>query len=169
MEKEKSGSSKLKTIIIVILLIAVCGLGGYFGYNKFLKDNSDSNKVQTPVVQTNTNMQTTNQSSSYLSQIVSSETFELDEVTVNLTDEDSSRYLKASIYLGYDNSKLTSELEDKKPIITDAVISILRSKKAEDIVPKNMENIKMEIIQRINPMLKKGKLNNVYFTDLIVQ
>ena len=165
----KSDESKLKSIIAAVLIVAVCGAGGYFGYNKFLKDDSESSNVQTPIAQTTTSVQTTSQSASYLSQIVSSETFDLGEITVNLTDTSSSRYLKVSVYLGYDSSKLESELEDRKPIITDAVIGILRTKKAEDIVPKNMENIKMEIIQKINPILQKGKLNNIYFTDLIVQ
>ncbi|WP_446897147.1 flagellar basal body-associated FliL family protein [Clostridium sp. LBM24168] len=171
---EKADSSKVKVVLIGILILAVIGAGAYFGYNKFLK-NGKTDAAQNTIPQTNSVQQATNQvqsqssNASFLSQIVSAKTFGIDEITVNLADKGSSRYLKAAVSLGYDDKKLDSELNDKKPIITDAVIGILSSKKAEDISPKNMENIKMEIIQKINPMLEKGKLNNVYFTDLIVQ
>ncbi|OAA83230.1 flagellar basal body-associated FliL family protein [Clostridium ljungdahlii] len=88
---------------------------------------------------------------------------------MNLADEGGNRYLKVAVYLGFNDKKLTSELTAKKPIVTDAVIQILRTKKAADISAKNMNNIKLEIIQKINPMLEKGQLNNVYFTDIIIQ
>lgn len=170
---EKAGSSKLKTIIIFILVLAVVGAGVFIGYNKFLKKGNNNSNVQNQAVQTSApQAQSQGQSSSdssYLSQVVSSKTFQLDEITVNLSDQDAKRYLKADVYLGYDEKKLTDELTDKKPVVMDAVIGILSSKKASEIVPKNMDNIKMQIIQKINPMLEDGKLSNVYFTNLIVQ
>lgn len=77
--------------------------------------------------------------------------------------------MKISVFLGYDDKKLTEELTDKKPMIRDAVIDILRGKKVADIDPKYMDSIKMQIIQKINPMLENGKLNNVYFSDILTQ
>lgn len=169
----KKGPSKVKVIIIGVLILAVVGVGAYFGYSKFLKKNTKTNIAQNKVVQqTNTTQQVQNNSTtggSNLDQIVSSQTFELDEVTVNLADQGGSRFVKVKAFLGFDEKKLTAELTTKKPIVTDAIIGVLRTKKAADIVPKNMNNIKMEIIQKINPMLEKGPLNNVYFTDIIVQ
>ncbi len=46
---------------------------------------------------------------------------------------------------------------------------MLRTKKAADINPKNIDKIKMEIINKIAPMLEKGRINSIYFDDLIVQ
>lgn len=173
---EKANSSKGKLVIIFILILAVIGAGAYIGYSKFLSNPNKTNQTQNQTQQVQNNMQVQSQSQSVnasaLSQVVSSKTFQLsssDGLTVNLADTDTSRYLKVSVYLGYDDKKLTDELTEKQPIITDAVIGILRTKKAADIVPKNMDTIKMAIIQRVNPMLKKGQINNVYFTDLIVQ
>lgn len=65
--------------------------------------------------------------------------------------------------------KLAKELEKKKPILRDAVIGVLRSKKAADINPKNIDKIKVEIINKISPMLEKGRISSIYFDDLIVQ
>lgn len=164
--KEKKDGSKLKIIIITVAAVAVLGAGGYFGYNQFFasKEKTTKNVVQQPAP-----VQQVVQNGSYLQQVVSAKTYGLDEFLVNLSDEDGKRYLKVKVFLGYDNKKLDTELEEKKPILRDAVISVLRSKKSTDINAKGIESIKMEIIQRINATLEKGQLNNVYFNDLLVQ
>lgn len=175
--KEKKGGSKLKIIIIAVVAVAVLGAGGYFGYNQFFAEKEKTTKKvvqqQIPVQQTQQGQvqqgQQMVQNGSYLQQVVSAKTFGLDEFLVNLADEDGKRYLKVKVFLGYDNKKLDAELEEKKPILRDAVISVLRSKKSTDISAKGIENIKMEIIQRINATLDKGQLNNVYFNDILVQ
>ncbi|MCS4466165.1 hypothetical protein JTS96_07110 [Clostridium botulinum] len=35
--------------------------------------------------------------------------------------------------------------------------------------PKNIDKIKVEIINKISPMLEKGRISSIYFDDLIVQ
>jgi flagellar FliL protein len=170
--KEKKDGSKLKIIVITVAAVIVLGAGGYFGYNHFLasKENTTKKVVQQQIpVQQMQQGQQMAQNGSYLQQVVSAKTFGLDEFLVNLADEDGKRYLKVKVFLGYDNKKLDAELEEKKPILRDAVISVLRSKKSTDITSKGIESIKMEIIQRINATLEKGQLNNVYFNDLLVQ
>jgi flagellar FliL protein len=54
-------------------------------------------------------------------------------------------------------------------MIRDAVISVLTTKKAADITPKNMDSIKLQLIQKINPLLTNGQLNNIYINDILVQ
>ena len=170
--KEKKDGSKLKIIVITVAAVIVLGAGGYFGYNHFFasKENTTKKVVQQQIpVQQMQQGQQMAQNGGYLQQVVSAKTFGLDEFLVNLADEDGKRYLKVKVFLGYDNKKLDAELEEKKPILRDAVISVLRSKKSSDINAKGIESIKMEIIQRINGTLEKGQLNNVYFYDLLVQ
>lgn len=171
-EKEKKAGSKSKIIIIVVVALLVVGAGSFFGYNIFLKDKS-AKAEKTTIVQQATTQQIQQQpgvaNASYLDQVVSEKTFELDEFLINLADEDGKRYLKTKVSLGYDNKKLDKELEEKKSVIRDAIISILRTKKAADMGPNNINNIKIEIIQRINQMLKEDQLNNIYFNDILVQ
>lgn len=169
-EKKKSGVG-VKVILIVFFLVAAVGVGVFFGYSKFLGDKStksNENDTNSYAAQTQTQTQS-GQNSSYLQHIVSAKTFDLEEFTINLADEGGKNYLKVNVYLGYDSKKLTEELTEKTPIIRDAIIEVLRTKKVEDISDKNMDNIKIEIIQRINPMLEKGKINNVYFSDILTQ
>ena len=171
---EKKSGINFKIVLITLLFLAAIGAGAYFGYNKFLKGSSKSPNVvaqnNSSSVQTQqTSSQGSSSSSSYLQQVVSKYTFDLGDFTVNLADEGGKNYLKISAYLGYDDKKLNEELTDKKPMIRDAVIDILRTKKVSDINPKYMDNIKMQIIQKINPMLENGRLNNVYFDDILTQ
>ncbi|MFL0195495.1 flagellar basal body-associated protein FliL [Clostridium sp. WILCCON 0269] len=166
-KEKKKGGIGLKVILIVFFLVAAVGIGVYFGYSKFLKStNSDSNKNASTSVQAQGQ---NGQGSAYLQQVVSAKTFDLKDFTINLADEGGKNYLKVNVYLGYDDKKLDTELTDKTPIIRDAIIEILRTKKVADINSKNMDNIKMQIIQRINPMLEKGKINNIYFSDILTQ
>ncbi|AKN33959.1 flagellar basal body protein FliL [Clostridium carboxidivorans P7] len=169
---EKKGGNKIKFIAIGLVALIIVGAGGYFGYSKFAKDKGTQKTAAPAAVQTaqTTTQAKTTQNQSYLEQIVSEKNIGLDECLVNLADEDGKRYVKTKIFVGYDkNSKLETELTEKKPLIRDAVIAVLRSKKAAEITPKNMDSLKMELIQKINPLLKKGQINNVYFSDLLVQ
>ncbi len=173
-KKEKKGGKKIKFIIIGLVALLIVGAGSYFGYTKFIKDKGTEKVATTATAKTaetaHTQVQQTAQNQTYLQQIVSEKNFGLDECLINLADEDGKRYLKAKVFVGYDkNSKLEEELTEKKPLIRDAVITVLRNKKAAEITPKGMDAIKMELIQRINPLLKKGQINNVYFSDILVQ
>jgi len=178
-KKEKKGGSKIKIILIAVVAILVVGAGGYVGYNMLLKDKGVAAKttahttqqvvIQQAQQQTGVAAQQQVQNAAFMQQIVSAKTFGLDEFLVNLADEDGKRYLKVKVFLGYDSKKLDSELEEKKPILRDAIISVIRTKKAADITPKGVESIKMEIIGKVNPLLEKGQLNNVYINDILVQ
>ncbi|WP_369702601.1 flagellar basal body-associated FliL family protein [Clostridium moutaii] len=169
---EKKSGISFKIVLTTLLLLIAISAGAYFGYNKFLKNSSKNSSAVSQNSSLGQTQQVSNQgggNSSYLQQVVSDYTFDLSDFTVNLADEGGKNYLKISVFLGYDDKKLSAELTDKKPMIRDAVIDILRTKKVSDINPKYMDNIKMEIIQKINPMLEKGKLNNVYFDDILTQ
>lgn len=167
---EKKGGKKIKFIVIGLIALIIVGAGGYFGYTMFSKQKGTQKTSAQTTTQAVTQTTKTAQNQSYLEQIVSDKNLSLDEILVNLADEDGKRYLKVKIFVGYDkNSSLETELTDKKALIRDAVISVLRSKKAAEITPKNMDNLKMELIQKINPLLKKGQINNVYFNDILVQ
>lgn len=165
---EKKGG-KFKKIIIIVVALVVIGGGAFGGYMLFENNKKKANNANQAPVNNVINPQQTNNGVYPQQVVVSSKTYSLDEFLVNLADEDGKRFLKAKVYIGYEEKKLDKELETKKPILRDTVISVLRSKKAADINPKNVDKIKAEIINRISPMLEKGRINSVYFDDLIVQ
>ncbi|MCB2308771.1 flagellar basal body-associated FliL family protein [Clostridium estertheticum] len=149
-EKPKKGNS-LKLVIIVLLGLIVVGGAAFGGMilagKKGATPSNTTKAVETKEV-----------------------TYSLDECLVNLTDSDAKRYLKVLVYVGYgENEELSTELKEQKPVIRDSVIKILRSKKTTDFSDTGVDIIKKEIIAKINPVLTKGKIDHIYFNDLLVQ
>lgn len=154
-KKEKKKGNPLKLIIIIVVAIAIVGGGAFAGYMFATKQSA---KATTAVAATTT-------------QQLEESTYQFDEFLVNLADAGGQRYLKITIYLGYDknNKDLTTELDTKKPILRDAINNILRSKQASDFSTKGTENVKKQILQSVNKYLGKGQAMNVYFYDILIQ
>ncbi|WP_268049123.1 flagellar basal body-associated FliL family protein [Clostridium ganghwense] len=157
MENKSNNKGNVLKIVIIVLLAAVLVAGGSFaGYMIAGKLNS----------------QKTVQNAGKKA-VLNQKTFALDEFLVNLKAENSTRYLKTKIYIGYSDTKETKELEEeltnKKPILRDAVNSTLRTKKAEDFTEAGVEQLKEEIKNKINPLIEKGEIVNVYFSEILVQ
>ena len=156
--KEGSKGNFLKIIIAVLLAAVLVGGGVAGGYVIAFKMKS-VNTANTPAK---------------TDKVLNPKTFSLDEFLVNLKSERSSGYLKTNIYIGYDgelkeHAELPAELEEKKAILRDAVNSILRSKKPEDFDGTKDEQLKKEIKDKINTVLFKGKIEDIYFNEIIVQ
>lgn len=90
---------------------------------------------------------------------------ELEESLIKLSDESS--YMKTNIVLGY-NEK-AKDIEAKVPIIRDTVIQYFMSKSTEDFKHDNLDNMKKELISKINKNLGSDAVKEVYFTNLVVQ
>ena len=155
-DKPKSDKSKkgniLKIAIIVLLLLIVVGGAAFGGMYIAGKKGSTGTSTTTKAKEVN------------------EITYSLDEFLVNLLDDDGRRYLKVKVFIGYeDNKELTAELDTKKPIIRDVVITTLRAKKTTDFNAIGVNAIKKELIATINPVLEKGKITHIYFNDILVQ
>ncbi|WP_125152182.1 flagellar basal body-associated FliL family protein [Clostridium rectalis] len=160
----KSGKS-LK-IVIIILIIIIIGGGAFGGYMLLNKKGSGISNNSEPV-KNNPNV---NINANGVRPVVSEYTYDMEEFLVNLADEDGKRFVKAKIFLGYENKKLTKEMENKKPIIRDAINNVLRSKKAKDISnSKGLEQVKTDILNKINLMFENGRCDSVYFNEILIQ
>lgn len=96
--------------------------------------------------------------------------YEMDRFIVNLLSQSGRRYLKVTLNLEMDSEGLIAELETKKPAVQDTIISILSSKTIEEIsTVKGKEKLKEEIVGRLNEFLVDGKVQNVFFTQFVVQ
>jgi flagellar FliL protein len=165
-QKEKKGG--FSKIIIIILLLIIILVGAFAAYMLFFNKSSNKSANKTINSSSSSSNNTTEDSTNEA-------TLTLDETIINLADTDAQRYVKVQVSFGYDssNSKLTSEVTstdvDKKPIFADAVIKILRTKKSTDLTGKNLDDIKQEILNAVNPYLKNGQFSSVYFDELVVQ
>ena len=91
-------------------------------------------------------------------------------IIVNLAGTKGQRYLKVSIKFEVTDDSVVEELNARKPLILDLLISILSSKNIEDVSNTVGRNrLRCEIIDKANAEIVSGKVINVYFTEFVIQ
>jgi len=95
---------------------------------------------------------------------------ELEPFLLNLADRDELRFLKVSIKLELDRPEEKTDYQNKVPAIRDALLVLLSSKESQLLRTVNgKRRIREEIMTRVNGVMSKGKISNVFFTDFIIQ
>lgn len=96
--------------------------------------------------------------------------YAFDQFIVNLTTQSGRRYLKTTINVELTQPTLTAELDTKRAVVRDTVISILSSKSIEEIsTSKGKDKLKSEIVERLNEFLVDGKVVDLFFTEFVIQ
>lgn len=148
-EKDVQAKKKPIKIIILLVVLLVVAVSSFVAYKFIFSKKSEGEVAPKNVKEV---------------------TYSLGEFTQNLADEDMTRYIKTTIYVGHDeSSEIQAELEGNIVAIRDSVIAVLMSKTAEELDVFGVEQLKRELIIRINAHLKKGKIKDVYFYDLLIQ
>ncbi|QWK13332.1 MAG: flagellar basal body-associated FliL family protein [Aquificota bacterium] len=146
--EEKKGKSKLIFIVAFLLILLAGGGGAYF----FLFAKKDKKEEKAPLP-------------SHVGVMMEIGTF-----TVNLADKDVDAYARVSITLELPDEKVRQEVEKRLPIIKDAIIDVISSKTSSFVkTPEGRENLRLELIKRINTILFEGGVRNIYFTEFVVQ
>ncbi len=175
VETKKGGSNILLIIVVVMLFLILAGgaAAAYFMLNEDTEVLDDaqqakqSQMVAAPATAAAGNQATSSRSTDY-SQI--GPMYPMDQFIVNLYNEGSSRYLKSTITFELSIAELAVEMDTKKPLIRDIVIKTLSAKTYEEISTiRGKENLKDELAMKINQVLSDGQLNNLFFTDFVIQ
>ncbi len=150
MEKGKEKKSKLKFIIIILLVVILlaASITAYFMISgKSLKDIKKASKSEDEY------------------------TIALDEFVTNLKNENKGKnYLKIQVALMYKDEKNTETMESNLSKIRDIVLNDLREKTTEQILEvKNTPKLKEELLKKLNDSLGEEVIEDIYFTNLIVQ
>lgn len=89
----------------------------------------------------------------------------LDSFTVNLAQgEGPRRYVRLDAVLKMSDDAKAPEFEARKPQIRDTIISILNTKRADDLLKKEGKSfLKEEIKASINSFLVDGKVEDIYY------
>ena len=158
--KKESGGSKLLLIVIVVLLLVLLIVGGLVAYF-LLNEESNKKQAEPQKVETEKKVSTITEIGAI---------YPLDVFIVNLLSNDSNRYLKCKIDLELDSPRVQEEISKKLPVIRDLTIGVLSSKTIEEIQTlKGKDKLKREIRKKINEILTKGEIKNVYFTKFVIQ
>lgn len=92
----------------------------------------------------------------------------LETFIVNLAGSKGRKVLKVNMELEIKGHEVIQEIENRKAQIRDFIIIILSSKSYDEVSSKEgKEALRNEIKDNINSFLSKGKIVNVYFTELI--
>ena len=96
--------------------------------------------------------------------------YDWDTILVNLADAGGKHYLKISIKMELSDEKLHKEVEEQNVQMKDALITILSEKMFDDISTiSGKQRLKQEIISKLNKFLKTGQIQEIYFTEFLIQ
>lgn len=96
-------------------------------------------------------------------------TYNAGNFLVNITNNNNINYIRASIVFELESDDLREELEKRKAQLRDRIISTLRSQNETILEEPDGKTIKRIIKEEVNDLLISGKINNVWFTELVVQ
>lgn len=92
----------------------------------------------------------------------------LETFIVNLAGSKGRKVLKVNMELEIKGEDIIQEIDNRKAQIRDFIIIILSSKTYDEVSTKEgKDNLRNEIKDQVNSFLSKGKIMNVYFTELI--
>jgi flagellar FliL protein len=154
---QAEGGSKKKLIIIIaaVVLLAVIGGGAAFFLmgNKEAKPSPEAEAAAMAAKAKN------------VGPMVNINSF-----IVNILDDEENRYLKAAITLEVDSQVTVDEINARLPQMQDAILLLIGNKTFSEL--RDMQGkmqLRAELLNRINEILTKGKVNRIYFTDFVVQ
>ncbi len=94
----------------------------------------------------------------------------LETFIANLSDEGGSRYLKATFQIEFQGTAVPPEVTPRLPKIRDLLLTLLSSKSFDDVrTPEGKQQLREEIIARVNQVIERDVVKAVYFTEFIVQ
>ncbi len=160
-EQEQQKGGKKKLVIILVLVLLLLGGGGAAAYKFLVLDKKQEQKKE-------------KKAEKIVDEIKNIEDigvqFDVGTFIVNLQDRDADRYLKITIVLDVQDDKIKAELEKRLPQVKDAITTLLFTKTSNDLrTPEGIEELKEEILKRVNAILPIGGVKNVYFTDFVIQ
>jgi flagellar FliL protein len=89
---------------------------------------------------------------------------------VNLNDMGGRRMLKLTMSIEAEHPDLAEELNAKMPQVRDTVLLLLSSIQSDDSSGLDgKQRLKNQMLNRINPLLTKGKVRNLYLSEIVVQ
>lgn len=152
-----------KTLVIVIIAVAVLFIGGvgggfYMIWNKLADLDA---RIQSEEV---TDEEDEGQASTM------GALFPLDTFIVNLADDKNKRYLKVTMQIELKEGEPLELLEKRLVQVRDIILMILPTKRFQEIRSADGKTLlRQEIMARLNNLIKKEAINNIYFTEFVVQ
>lgn len=160
--KASSGKNPLVALLL-ILNMAALGTVAFFQY-KFMEMEAKRPDLSKLLAEGNKNPELVEEDQP-TENISKENLIPLSTFTVNLAQGDGPRrYVRLNAVLKMDENSELTEVEARKPQIRDTIISILNSKRPEDILKRDGKlYLKEQIKSAINSFLVDGKVVDVFY------
>ncbi len=167
-EKNKGGNNPLATLLLIINTLGLCAIG-FFQYQMHLKNSTRPSIRDIVKAEMKSAMLEDGDTSSKKSHD-DGKLFTLDAFTANLVQGDGPRrYIRLNVILKFSKESKEMEFKSRKPQIRDTIITLLNSKRPEDILKKEGKAfLKEEIKDAINSFLRDGHVKDIYYVDFQV-
>lgn len=94
--------------------------------------------------------------------------YSMDKFIVNLNKSEGERFLEIALDLEFPDTEYMEELQARMPQLKDAILLILSNKSFPDIQGLDGKiALRKELILKINTILKKHKIRNLYYTEFV--
>jgi len=163
-EKDGGGGTKgSKTVLIIIiagfvLFMALAGAGFYILWQKM--PGPSANSVTTSKSVTEKEPPT----------IGLGPIYSITPFVINLAGSGGKRFLRVKMDLELKNQTISEQMRAQLPRVKDTLLTILSSKKFEDInTVEGKSDLRTEIATTIDTLFSKGAVTNVYFTEFVIE
>ena len=169
-EKSNGANSGKNPFVSILLLLNIIGLigVGYMQYLSFYKAKNEpsiKDVVAAQLQQRDSLLDSENESEESRREEEQGKLLPLEGFTANLAQTDGPRrYLRLKIVLKFNNDSKPEEFKSRRPQIRDTVISLLNSKRPEDLLKiEGKSYLKEEIKTSINSFLTDGRIIDIYY------
>jgi len=163
--KEKPAKKSSKLLIIILLIAGLVIGGGGAAAFLILKNMKAEDKSEVAEENSSAEEDEAEEGKDMLGPIKP-----LDSFIVNLAGAGGRNYLKLEMTLEFDKEGVDVEVDNKMPMIKDSILLILATKSFESIQSAEGKlMLKNEIITSLNNFLSTGNVQNLYFTNFVVQ
>lgn len=150
-----------KTVLIIIISVAVLFMG-MVGAGFFILWNKISQMPQNPAAVEEIPVEE--------EENVIGPLYSLDTMIVNLADHGGKRYLRVTMALELSDPEAATTIESRLPQVRDAILMILPTKTYDEVsTTEGKIALRGEVMEKINSLMTKGRVNNIYFTEFVVQ
>jgi len=154
-EPKKAKKGGMKVVIIAVVALVILAGGGAFAYFKFMAGGHEEEKKP--------------EAEEKAEPVDPKELmFALDPFVVNLGGP--TNFLKISLQLELTDPADRPFVESRVAPIRDSIVILLSSKTSRSVVsPEGKLKLKDDINMRVNQVLGKNLVRNVYFTEFVMQ
>lgn len=155
----KGKKSKGKLLFLVAALLLLLGGGGFGAYTFYFQKPVETVEPAESATPEHQNLE----------RLVGT-MYPLEPFLVNIDDAEETRFLKTALTLEFDGEEVQPEIEKRIAQVRDNILLLLSSKGFSDVRTSDGKYIlREEILERLNSILVTGQVNNVYFTEFVVQ